>query len=384
MKPVESVDNALGLQTLPREILLMLPKFLDNLEDYVNLSSTSRLLRCCMAAADPHTILHLAWASSRIFFRPSPFFLCSAVAAQIGVWARESDANEVELVAGMPRGLDHLMDLALRHRQIGLTMERIRELYAMRFSVINPISDLIDKCVGKQWYSIPNFWSGGASDAATIRTNEEILIYVLAAYGELFGPDFEPLFDPALSSRKRLRIETRLEFVKYCIPDIHTERYQHDLQLPDGSYDPRRTIVVVEGGPYDDGKDQPQYYADDHAVALLWVMRSSRWRPHWIKARQDAGAKPDFANKLEERDNPDRDWRQDLLENVMQCQGMEALGMIRPGTEIAERYKPKIREWREKIERLEVEPPKIEVSGYETHEYPDLYGDLSVCTSDWW
>ncbi|KAI2472219.1 hypothetical protein F4781DRAFT_383820 [Annulohypoxylon bovei var. microspora] len=383
MESSESTANASGLLALPRDILVMLPEYLHNIEDYMNVASTSRLLRSCMEAARPHTILCLSWASTRTFFRPSPYFLFSATAAQVGAWARESDANEAELAAGMPIGVGHVMDLALRLGQIGLTMERIRELHEMRFSVMNPISDLMDKCVGKQWYSTPDFWNGGVDDAYTIHADANELLFRLAAYGEMFGPDFEPFLDPDLSSGRKLKVETRLEFVKYCIPDFATECFDNatDILLPDGSYDPRRAIVILKDGPY--GTDEQGRKANryNNNLALYWVVKSTRWRPHWIKARQDAGASPDFATELESSDGQATSWKQNMLETVMQCQGMEALGMIRTGTEIAERYKPKIKEWREEIERLEVEPQKIVVGICETHEYPDLWGDLRICAS---
>ncbi|KAG4217658.1 hypothetical protein PC116_g33862, partial [Phytophthora cactorum] len=156
----------LGLLDLPTDILVMLPDFLHNIEDYINLSSTCRSLRKCMDNASPRTILRLAHASSRVFFRPDPLFLICATARELGNWARESEDNEAELVAGMPRGLDHLMDMALRH--CGLTMARIRELHALRFAVVNPVANLIDQCVGTQWYATPNFWNGGVDDAYTV------------------------------------------------------------------------------------------------------------------------------------------------------------------------------------------------------------------------
>ncbi|KAI0883896.1 uncharacterized protein GGS22DRAFT_166344 [Annulohypoxylon maeteangense] len=381
MESNESSTNILGLQALPKELLIMLFELLHDIKDCMNLSSTCRLLRSCMAAVHPHSILHLAWASSRTFFRPSPHFLCTAVAAQVGAWARESDENEAEFASGMPMGVDHIMELALRHKQIGLTLERIRELYEMRFSVINPISDLIDKCVGKQWYATPNYWDGGVDDAATIFSQEDILIFFLATYGELFGPDFEPFLDSDLSSRRTLKVETRLEFVKYCIPDANTWRFEdtEGARLPDGSLDPRRAIFILPGGPYHLGN----HYMN--AQAIVWLMKSTRWRPHWEKARRDAGAKPDFAKELDVQyfnRGVDIDWKQNMLENVMQCQGLGALGMIRPDTEIAERYRPKIREWREKIDCLKVEPQRVQICSYKTHEYPDLLGDLLCISGD--
>ncbi|KAI1379933.1 hypothetical protein F4677DRAFT_299556 [Hypoxylon crocopeplum] len=181
-----------GLLRLPKTILAMLPDYLYNIEDYTNLSATCRTLKECMETASPATILQLAWASTRVFFRPSPHFLVCAVARQLGFWARESDENEAELAAGMPRGIDHLMDLALKVG-CGLPLPRIRELYELRFSLINRIADVIDKCVGYQW------WLGvidGDTGSMTDRGYAPMALWQLAIYGELFGPDFDPFLDP--------------------------------------------------------------------------------------------------------------------------------------------------------------------------------------------
>lgn len=50
-------------------------------------------------------------------------------------------------------------------------MAHIRELYEMRFATINPVVDLIDKCVGVQ-----------SIDADLFETS-----FHLVTYGELFG-----------------------------------------------------------------------------------------------------------------------------------------------------------------------------------------------------
>ncbi|KAI1404740.1 hypothetical protein F4819DRAFT_446215 [Hypoxylon fuscum] len=381
-----------GLLALPQDILVMLPAYLHDIEDFLNVSATCRALRSCMETAHAHTILQLAWASRRVFFRPSPHVLVCATARALGDWARESPAHEAQLAAGLPRGLAHLADLALAQRRVGLTLARVRELHELRFSIVNPVADVVDACVGARWYRTPQFWSGGVDDAYTICADAPEALFRLAIYGELFGPDFDAFLDPPdpasslplSSGRRTLSVETRLEFVKYCIPDFATECYQEaiDTILADGSPDPRRAVVVHPKGPYyrsEDGAESNRY---NHNLALMWLMKSSRWRPLWQKARQGAGAGHDFNRKkllpwCEEDDN-DNDWRQICLETVMQCQGLEGFGMIRPET--ADRWKPKIREWRKKI-ALMAEPPRTTVGQWDTHAYPDLWGDLRICTS---
>lgn len=154
-----------NILSLPRDILVLLPGYLHNIEDYTNLSSTCRVMRDCMATASPSTILRLAAAQASVFFRPAPFFLVAATARELGHWARASESNEKEMRDRLENGIDALLDLALEH--CGLTLQRIRELHLSRFSILNPVENIIDQCVGQQWYSTPNFWDGGVDDAVS-------------------------------------------------------------------------------------------------------------------------------------------------------------------------------------------------------------------------
>lgn len=274
-----------SLLSLPREILIILPDYIHNIEDYTNFSSTCKALRDCMGTASPRTILRLAAAQSTTFFRPSPHFLVAATARELGHWARESAANEDQLATRLEDGVDGLLDLALKH--CGLTMHRIRQLHLQRFSIINPVTDLIDTCVGVQWYKTPNFWAGGVDDAYTIDSDPPATLFHLALYGELFGPDFEAFLDPAKQSVRRLSIDTRLEFIKYCVPDwtcYHGQKRARDLRLPGGRLDPRRT--VKQTGPYAEGTEESDI---QNNIALEWHIKSSRWKPYWQEMRAKAG-----------------------------------------------------------------------------------------------
>lgn len=363
------------LLSLPRDILILLPDYLHNIEDYTNVSSTCRELRHCMQAATPNTILRLAAAQSTTFFRPSPHSLVAATARELGEWARKSDSNESDLALKLENGIDALLDLALQH--CGLTMQRIRELHAMRFSIINPVTDIIDKCVGAQWYATPNFWNGGVSDAYTVSSEPHETLFHLAIYGELFGADFAAFFDQDPTVR-RLSVDTRLEFIKYCLPDFATTcigGWRQSEPPPD----PRR--VVKETGPYvpDEESGRP-ILLTTHNLALTWLLMSSRWRPHWKRMRAKAG--PDFEEDFKddwwfvEDEHRERNWRQRMWEAVMLCQGLEGLGMIRP--ELQDGWIGKVSEWRDKISRLEREPEIVRVDRQATLEYPFLLGDLRI------
>ena len=365
-----------SLLSLPPDILILLPEHLHNIEDYTNLSSTCKTLRECMKTATPNTILRLAAAQSTTFFRPSPLFLAAATAKQLGNWARQSEANERVLASKLEEGNDALLDLAVEH--CGLTMVRIRELHLMRFSIINPVTDIIDQCVGQQWYSTPNFWNGGVSDAYTIHSEPHATLFHLAIYGELFGPDLEALLDQDMSAR-RLGVSTRIQFIKYCIPDFATTCEGQYGGVSTRSSDLR--WLVKPTGPYKPDENGWSGPRENHNQALAWTIKSSRWRPHWKRMREKAG--PDFEKNFQddwwfvENEHRERDWRQRMWENVMICQGLDGLAQLRPSLQDA--WIPKVKEWRERISRLEREPDVFRIGRQATLQYPFLLGDLRVC-----
>lgn len=152
----------MDLLQLPIELLLTLPQYLHNIEDFTNLSSTSRVFRKVCSDASPNTLLRLAAASSRIFFRPDPHFLIAATVRQLSDWALLNSDNAEVLRQAIHGGIYTL--LALSVDKAGLTMEDIRCLRARRSSLLNPISDMIDRCAGPNFVSTPNFWNGGVSN----------------------------------------------------------------------------------------------------------------------------------------------------------------------------------------------------------------------------
>jgi hypothetical protein len=283
------MESTLSLQSIPPDILAMLPEFLHTIEDYTNLASTCRILRVTMATATPKQILRLAVAQSNIFFRPDPLLLVAATVRQLGNWARLDWDNEIEFESACEDGSDScggLLDLAVEH--CGLTLERIRELHLLRFSLINPAIDIVDRCVGVQWHAIENFWNGGASDAYDITADASTTLFHIVIYGELFGPDMEAFINQG-SRAKHVLTSVRADFTGGCMTHEDTR-------------------------------------------ALAHTIHSTRWTSHWKKMRTLAG--PDFCENFVdswawEDDGPGY-WRQRLWENVMLCQGLEGLQMLQP------------------------------------------------------
>lgn len=377
-----AVSQKLFLLDIPKDILIKLPDYLHDIEDYKNLTSTCRTLRACLSTTTRNTILRLAAAASKIFFRKSPHFLVAGLARQLGEWARLSASNEEVLAQTFQGGLEAVLELCLQH--CGLTMERIRQLHELRFSVINPVTDKIDKCIGEQWYATPDFWDGGVDDAYTIYADPPETFFHLATYGEFFALDFDILLDPGNSAKRALSVETRLEYIKYCIPDWAAYACQGgacDVTLPDGSIDPRRLVHAT--GPYA-GFDDPEtrQSVQGSQVGLRHLLESSRWKPHWTAVRQTVG--PDFApdeNRNADDEEPEQEeyWKQRLWNEVVVDQGLEGLGMMIEKDTGA--FKDKLTALHARIAALETEPEEIVVGRNKTYRLPFLHGELDICCS---
>ncbi|KZT65069.1 hypothetical protein DAEQUDRAFT_731800 [Daedalea quercina L-15889] len=361
----------LSLLSLPEDILLTLPRYLRDLEDFVNLTATCRLLHDLSASTSPRTILHLAVAASRIFFRPDPHFLVAATARQLAKWASHSSTNTTELRAAFRGGMDGLLQLALEHA--GLTMRRIRELYEMRFATINPVADLIDKSVGAQWMAIPNFWNT-VEDAWTLDVDPSETFFHLVIYGELFAPAFDVFLETG-TVPEAADVDSRLEYVKYCIPDWQcyaNETLAHDKRLPDGRIDPRRAVKPV--GPYAPFAKEKyrnarpdEFTRHTNQIGLKHLLESKRWNPSWVEVRAAVGG--DF----------EQEWKQDLWWAIVMYQGMDGMEMIKPGNLAP--WRERLIAWRANIEEMTEKPSKIRVGRQETYVFPDLKTDLAIASS---
>jgi hypothetical protein len=372
--------RALTFLDIPQDILVTLPDYLHDIEDYKNLNSTCRTVRIYFSSTSPKTLLRLTAAASRTFFRPSPYFIVAGVARQLGDWARISPRNEDVLARTFQGGINAVLRLCLDH--CGLSMERLRQLHALRFSVINPVTDIIDKCAGEQWYATPNFWNGGVDDAYTIDVDPPETLFHLAIFGELFGPDFDVIIGGQQTDTRALRVETRLEYVKYCIPDwacYGCQKSARDVRLADGSIDPRR--LVLGTGPYEElAKPGGKYNIHGNQIGLKHLLASSRWNPHWDRVRKMVG--PDFAQLEDYIDNYEEldlaGWKQLLWKNVIQSQGLDGLEMISSGEGA---WEARLLSLREKIAAVEERPEMVKVGRNVTLNWPYLAGDLRICSS---
>ncbi|KAL0059045.1 hypothetical protein AAF712_014222 [Marasmius tenuissimus] len=222
---------------LPVELLSSLPLYIRNIEDFVEFSSTCRTIYNAFSLTHPNTILRLAAASAPTFFHPHPHFLIMATARQVSDWARGNPERTEQLQAAFRGGVDGLLELCLCVG--GLTIADIGRLHQSRFSIINPLSDAIDKMAGNQWYSTPNFWDGGVSEPNTIYTDADRATFQIIIYGELFGSSMDAYLDG--EPEMVFDLQVRLDYIKYCIPDWICEGGYPGLEvLAVGPYVPNR------------------------------------------------------------------------------------------------------------------------------------------------
>ncbi|KAL8679878.1 MAG: hypothetical protein Q9224_006997, partial [Gallowayella concinna] len=232
-------------------------------------------------------------------------------------------------------------------------------LHASRFTTFNPVIDLIDQCAGKQWYQVEDFWHGGRSDAETLHCEPECALFEIAIYGSLFRSTLKANLD----HRKGLDLDTRLNFIKYCIGHWFRDNY--------------KGFAVQQYGPYKIRWDNPHPKREQHSIRH--ILKSRRWNAAWEKARALCGA--DF-----EGADFDSDCRQRLWVNAVQIQGLEAFEILTPGG--ADRWKGRLLELRDKIERLDLN--RMQSDEKDMHgnifalDCPVLEDEIFLCSSGMW
>ena len=368
------------LLDLPVELLLLIPQYLRDIEDFNNVASSCSILHDLLPNNTyPNTILRLAAASSRVFFRPDPHFLVAATARQIGQWALLNNTNYEDLREAFRGGMESL--LALCVSKCGLTMDDIRYLHRCRFTTINPATDMIDRCAGKQWYDVPDFWDGGRSDAATIDVEPERSLFQIIIYGELFSSTMDAVIQP-ISNMLCFDLEMRLEFIKYCIPDYMCWiGYDGEVGgnaemhvLPVGPYTP--TPEVNRGGIDQIRSAQMDFTANLTAdqVGLDHILGCRTWREAWKTVRHQIG--PDF----------DEEWKQKMWHSAVQLQGLSGLEMLRPNG---------VEKWEDRLQNIycriaAMEPdwqPRIHLfgrRGNEAYDAPCMAEEVRVCMAGLW
>lgn len=276
---LSSNPSRMTLTNLPKDLLFILPLYLHNIEDFNNLSSTCRTLRENFSYTNPNTILKLLATSAPTFVQPHPFFLIMATARQISSWGLQNEQNSRDLQRAFRGGFESLLELCISKG--GITMPEIRRLHLCRFSGINSLTDMIDRCAGPTWANTPKFWEGWVSDAASMVDCEPVrATYQILIYGELFANDFEAFIYPSLNL-PRHSTEMRFDYLRYCVPGWCMDMgYWGEPPMPA----PERV------GPYERPDSIPggENKLGD-AGSIDHILQSPKWERAWKPVRQAIG-----------------------------------------------------------------------------------------------
>lgn len=203
------------------------------------------------------------------------------------------------------------------------------------------------------WSLHPELWEGNETGEFTLHQFPIDIYYPIVIYGELFGADVDAVFDPP-GKKSCLSVETRLDYIKYCIPDMYCfegQKTARGVTLADGTIDPLRRVLPV--GPYDplpriEWVGAPltdhlavyfflmnsQWYPAKHGKRLdidpgyegfeggeetEWLLSSLHWNPS-LTFGTTAGRTLDY--------NEGMDWKQALWQAVMWCRGFEGLKLV--------------------------------------------------------
>ncbi|BCS21756.1 uncharacterized protein APUU_22188A [Aspergillus puulaauensis] len=354
------------LLSLPNEILCLLPDFIDNIETFTSAAATCRRLRDALNAAPPQTILRLAAASAPTFFSPHPHFLVLATARAASNWAL-GDAERVrELRSALQGGIDGFYQFCL-HRS-GLTLADIRRTHLARFSIINPLSDKIDKMAGRQWYSTPDFWDGGVSEAYTIQTEADRATFQLLIYGEMFASTMEAFLEPERGLPFH-DLTTRLTYITYCLPDWSCRSYS--------GFD------VLPTGPYADG-DPPE----GDQVAFHHILSCWRWECLWGDAIRSLLFENPASFPQRGRNEEEHEW-QKLLRDALQVQGLEGMQLVTlPKEQISPAVLERAMAIKARVRQIPC-PPAVTTFGRRriltvSSDAPDPAREVRVCCAFHW
>ncbi|KAJ7645610.1 hypothetical protein DFH06DRAFT_590729 [Mycena polygramma] len=245
----------MSLDTLPAELLINLPNYLHSLEDLCSLFSTSRTLYRACANPEPKVIPRLAASSGRVFFRPHPHLLIAATARQVADWAVQHDDRRLLLEQAIQGGVSKLLELAIDVAE--LTMDDIRNLYAYKCNVLNPLDRRLD------------FEAGPSSDdSMTVCNDPETTLLSWVIYGELFHHSLELAYLP-FPRNKPLSSIIRYKWFVYCMPDVNSFDY---MGFPrDGSETPQFFKEYVQSED-----DRFQQLSMNHATEQFFT--SSLWK----------------------------------------------------------------------------------------------------------
>lgn len=206
------------LDELPLDILVsQIPEYILSIYDFYSLLSTNRLFYDLYGSENaPLYALPpiLPRPDGQYLMQPHPHLLIAGAARQIGDWAGTSKENDDELYKCLLRENDGLLELA--EKVARMTLRQMRELYELKYSLLNPLSDLVDDEVGRPDDDESNF---------TFVDHPDELVLNMWIYNELFHAFPDQIMGRLPAHISPIEIRTRYRWLTMCMPDLNNARH---------------------------------------------------------------------------------------------------------------------------------------------------------------
>ncbi|KAG8881891.1 hypothetical protein FRB97_008938 [Tulasnella sp. 331] len=200
------------LLDLPREVLIILPNYLETLQDFHSLSLTCRTFHDVTSFPSSNLLFRLA-CSPYTGLQPYPHLLLATKARQLVDWAVQDDSRRDELLRAIKGGCDKVLKLGLKISP--LTVEDLRRLHRARVDVLIPLSQEMDPICGP---------ASRPKDAEEITVCENLILALTNfwLYCDMFHHRISASYSK--SEVKPLSNETWLAWFRWCIPDTNCNK----------------------------------------------------------------------------------------------------------------------------------------------------------------
>ena len=181
-----------SISTIPLTVLSLLPPHLDSITTLVSLLTLSHSTRSIiLETLTPATLFHLCYISPTIF---PPWYLLSIISPSLSTRLSTTTTFRNSFKFACRHGPTSLLSNIHTQHSIPtflpfnfLSLQHAHILHQL----INPLTDLVDKCIGAQWLNCEDFWNGGREDAVTLYGEADQSVWQCIVYGELFGKRYE-------------------------------------------------------------------------------------------------------------------------------------------------------------------------------------------------
>lgn len=248
----------LKLLDLPGELLGHVAQRLPSIYDLYSLLRTCRTLYEVLGPDHGNGLLLppiLPQEDGRHLLDPHPYLILAGTVRQVADWAVASDERQDGLYELLIRGPDGLFELVQRVARVGV--KDMRRLHEQKYSLLQPLTDLVDREAGPKHRRMANFhnrhrmgvdeWnpSGYEDDESedddvssfTICEQPERAILNIWIYSELFHHYVDAVLRYASSSTPTLDLRIRRRFLATCLPDYNNHRHPNWKRLGGAVHD---------------------------------------------------------------------------------------------------------------------------------------------------